>query len=447
MVRKPRSIWSRMPARPFVCLVNLSELNPLLNGGVSRIAQEVSRLLIDATSERLAPVFLVRWGFAAQFEQWVGRRAAVVPTFTSADARLTARSLGPNCLVSPLFGMKPLAQLGAPHITQIPDTLALDLPELFTDKDRAGRRKVYNALASARTVVTISQFSRERLEQHTALDASRIEVVHLGADLPTAEHSPRPAGFPTRYVIYPAQFWPHKRHDLLLRVMRQVWNTDPDLRLALPGEWRAEALSALGKWQAELDIAPGQIVFPGFLTDAQLAAAYHHAEAMVFVSAYEGFGMPVLEAMRAGCPVICAPVGALPEIAGDAALYVAGDQPEAWAAALLTTLPARRNALIAAGKAQAATFTWAAFRAGWKQILGDAGVPFIEGGTGPKPPDGSAAIGELERIRVRMGQDWQSDRDGLKSMPQLAAKPNEVWRMWRLRARLVRQAQAFTAAR
>jgi glycosyltransferase involved in cell wall biosynthesis len=434
-------------ARPFVCLVNLTELNPPVNGGVSRIAQEVSRLLIDAASERLAPVFLVRWAFAAQFEQWVGRRAAVVPAFTSLDARQTARALRPDLLISPLFGMKPFTQPGLPHVTQIPDTLACDLPGLFSDKERTGRRKVYDALTAAHTVVTISQFSREQLAKHTALDASRIKVVYLGADLPTAEHSAPPPGFPARYVIYPAQFWPHKRHDLLMRIMRLVWQTDPDLRLALPGKWPPDARVALEDMQTKLGVAPGQIVFPGYLTDAQLAAAYHHAEAMLFVSAYEGFGMPVLEAMRAGCPVICAPVGALPEIAGDAALTIDRDQAEAWAAALLTTLPTRRNALIAAGQAQAAKFTWAAFRASWKRVLADAGVPFVEAGSGPKPSDGSAPLSELERIRVRLGLDWQGDRDALKSLPHLAVRPSDVRRMWMLRARLLRQAQAFIAER
>jgi hypothetical protein len=155
----------------------------------------------------------------------------------------------------------------------------------------------------------------------------------------------------------------------------------------------------------------------------------------------------VLEAMRAGCPVICAPVGALPEIAGDAALTIDRDQAEAWAYALLTTLPTRRNALIAAGQAQAAKFTWAAFHAGWKRVLADAGVPFVEAGSGPKPPDGSAPLSELERIRVRLGLDWQGDRDALKSLPHLAVRPSDVRRMWMLRARLLRQAQAFIAER
>ncbi len=95
------------------------------------------------------------------------------------------------------------------------------------------------------------------------------------------------------------------------------------------------------------------------LSDEELALAYSGAMALVYPSKYEGFGMPVLEAMACGCPVITCPNASIPEVAGDAAIYVNDDDVDGLANALCEVQkPSIRNSLIAAGLAQAKKFSW-----------------------------------------------------------------------------------------
>ena len=109
-----------------------------------------------------------------------------------------------------------------------------------------------------------------------------------------------------------------------------------------------------------------RVVMPGFVDDADLAALYSAADVFVFPSLYEGFGLPLLEAMACGVPVISSDASSLPEVAatgGEPAALLLSPQDEAgWSAAMLRLLaePAARQRLIAAGAAQAARFTWPA---------------------------------------------------------------------------------------
>lgn len=119
----------------------------------------------------------------------------------------------------------------------------------------------------------------------------------------------------------------------------------------LPAELRDALLAVLGAdGLVELGPAP----------DDDLVAAYQGADALIFPSRLEGFGFPVLEAMAAGCPVVCTNVTSLPEVGGDAARYFAPDDPDAAAAGLHTLLtdPAARAAQVEAGRRQAARFSW-----------------------------------------------------------------------------------------
>jgi alpha-1,3-rhamnosyl/mannosyltransferase len=98
----------------------------------------------------------------------------------------------------------------------------------------------------------------------------------------------------------------------------------------------------------------------GFITNAELSAVYGGAAAFICPSTYEGFGLPVLEAMQAGAPVICADASSLSEVAGSAALYFAPADEDGLIAAIEQLLgdSTRRNALVAAGKMRAAEFRW-----------------------------------------------------------------------------------------
>jgi glycosyltransferase involved in cell wall biosynthesis len=142
-----------------------------------------------------------------------------------------------------------------------------------------------------------------------------------------------------------------KNHALLERAMCSVVVAHHGTTLVLAGpRRRTTAPAADFAWMQTL----------GFVSDAELATLYRNAAALVMPSTYEGFGLPVLEAMQLGTPVICARASSLPEVAGDAALWVKPDDHAELAAAIASVLDdqALRAALSASSLRQARTFSW-----------------------------------------------------------------------------------------
>lgn len=422
------------------CLVNLAHLDPPQVGGLSRIAREVSRLLLERAD--LKTIFAVNATFAPVFMDWIGQPAAVIPYIGRSDPTWILRLCQPDVIVSPLFGLHPFTSdhaCRAAHIVSIPDALSLDLPDLFAPADRAYRQSVYALLVYAHSVVTLSEHARGRLLHHLPLKPEQVRVVPLGSDATAAHDShPPPIDLPARYVLYPANLWPHKRHDLLLRTMQIVWRQQPDMHLVLTGGGRsAEQTTRLLSLLSEPEQA--RVHDLGFVDDARLNALYRQAEALVFPSMYEGFGMPLVEAMRNGCPVICAPLTSIPEVVGSAALLVQSDDPAAWARAICDDLPARRAELIAAGRDQADRFTWARARQGWDAILREV----LPEGT-PLPANTTRIAANLRPLldqiaAARLGELRFSERAAspkLRRPLQLAYRLSRLPTIWAARTQI-----------
>jgi glycosyltransferase involved in cell wall biosynthesis len=350
------------------CLVNLAQLDPPLNGGTSRVAREVVTGLAAAGDHTIKLSLLVSARFLPRFHEWLGfsEGYTVLPYIRYAPISFYLRLLRPTILVSPLFGPDPLPIGGRiPHVVSVPDTQALDRPEYFSARAVEKRTAVYRRARHATRIITLSSFARGRIADRLSVALDRIQVIELGSDGLTAPRDERMIADP--YVYYPAHSWLHKRHDLLLSAMNLIWQARPELKLALSG-----GRSAGGRLSLAQAIPPDRLIDLGYVDDGDVATLYRDAEALLFTSDYEGFGMPVLEAMRAGCPVLAAPLTAIPEIAGDAALMVKDDaNPAAWADAFLNRLPAQREALIARGRARAAIFMWERTRARWLEAILD----------------------------------------------------------------------------
>jgi Glycosyltransferase len=130
-----------------------------------------------------------------------------------------------------------------------------------------------------------------------------------------------------QFLLYPANFWAHKNHQMLLTAygMHHARYSESVLKLVCTGapgprlDYFREAAMAMG--------LADKVVFPGFIDDSELAALMASCKAVIFPSLFEGFGMPILEAMAAGKPVLCSNVTSLPEIAGDAALLFDPKRP------------------------------------------------------------------------------------------------------------------------
>jgi alpha-1,3-rhamnosyl/mannosyltransferase len=189
--------------------------------------------------------------------------------------------------------------------------------------------------------------------------ASRVRVVLPAADdftdgpvgpLPPALAEGGP------YLLSMGNTKPHKDLPTLLRAFAQVNVRRPELRLLLVGaDQPGYAISVLGDTPAARRVA-----FTGRVDDPVLRALYAGAEAFVFPSRYEGFGLPPLEAMAFGSPVVCSDAASLPEVVGDAALVFPAGDVTAAAGAILRLLDDEplRASLIEAGRAQAALFSW-----------------------------------------------------------------------------------------
>ncbi len=153
---------------------------------------------------------------------------------------------------------------------------------------------------------------------------------------------------------------PRKNYETLLDALDLYWARSPrplPLRIAGGGGWKSDAL----KEHLTALETRGRVQRFGYVPDADLRRLYARARALVFPTWYEGFGMPVLEAMSQGAPVICSDRSSLPEVGGDAAVYIDPASAESICRAMLALEadPARRAGLAAASRRQAARFSWA----------------------------------------------------------------------------------------
>ncbi len=241
-------------------------------------------------------------------------------------------------------------------------------PELFPPLIRT--RLLFligRGMREAEHVVCVSRDVLERARDHYGVSEERMSVVHNGVGahfrpMSAEERAPVLAryGIRGRYVFAAARFEKRKNLIRLFEAFaRYRVEVDPECRLALAGDmtWEAEAVGAK---IAALGLE-GAILRLGYVAHHDLPALYGGAEFFAFPSLWEGFGIPVLEAMASGTPVLTSNVTALPEIAGDAAVLVDPLSVEAIAAGMAALGPgaALRTRLSAAGLVQAARFSWA----------------------------------------------------------------------------------------
>jgi glycosyltransferase involved in cell wall biosynthesis len=192
-----------------------------------------------------------------------------------------------------------------PTATTVVDLQHEELPEFFGRAELAYRKAVYGrTIRRSRIVIAISEHSRATLIERFGLAPERVRAIPLAVD----HDAFRPGDAVPRgeYLLYPARPWPHKNHARLFEAFGRLRTHRANLRLVLTGEGEYGAL-------------PPGMEARGRVSRNELARLYQGAAALVFPSLYEGFGMPVLEAMACGCPVACSNVTSLPEVAGDAA--------------------------------------------------------------------------------------------------------------------------------
>ena len=275
------------------------------------------------------------------------------------------RDLGVDLLFCP-FTAPTYHEEGVPTVCTIHDLLFRTYPEFFSPEDAAHRARMFaEACRHAAALVAVSDHSRFAAIEYGSLDSARIRTVHhrmarrfVAVDRSDDDVLRKLDLHVRRFLIYPANFWPHKNHEMLLVAfgMARANGLAGDVRLVCTGPPGARR-DLLVDAAARMGLGE-RVVFPGYVTDAQLATLMHGANAMVFPSLFEGFGMPVVEAMAAGVPVACSDTASLPEIAGDAALLFDPRVPRQIADAIqrLFADPALRQRHVEAGHRRAAVF-------------------------------------------------------------------------------------------
>jgi glycosyltransferase involved in cell wall biosynthesis len=335
--------------------------------------------LVEPLRAAGARVVLLRPGGEAEeprrlrrtFRRLPGPLARVLPDGAS------LRRLGAEVLFSPLQSAA-FHEPGLPHVAVAYDVQELHRPDFFSRAELRRRAAFRADLARCTRVGAISGATRDDLVARAGLRPDRVSVIHPAGPserrpLPAAALAARLAGLglaPGGYALYPANFWPHKNHERLLRaVAASPLARDPTFRLVLCGalDDRRRAVEALA---TDLGLGP-RVLFLGYQPDEEMTALLQGARLLVFPSLFEGFGIPVVEAFRLGVPVACSDLPALREVAAEAAALFDPEREEALARAVASAWSdsAARARLVTAGAARAAAFPADVVAPAWAALL------------------------------------------------------------------------------
>lgn len=353
---------------PSRVLVNLTWLVPGVVGGSEESTTDLLRALLAEAPSDLELHLAVLEPFAAAHPDLAAALPCEVLGLDGSDKRrrvlaeqtwlaARARRLGAE-VVHHAGGVVPFVHPGRVVVT-IHDLQPLELSRNFSFAKRTYIRAMAGrSVRAARVVCVPSEFTRSRVLDLLGGDDDRVVVVPWSVrPVPPAADASVPQGVRPPFLLYPAITYPHKNHLVLLDAFAEVARVDPEVQLVLTGgegpteDVVRERIRSLG-----LD---SRVVRTGRVPADQLAALYGSAAAVVVPSRYEGFGLPVLEAMARSCPVVAARAGSLPEVARPEDL-VDPDDVTAWAHAMQAVLsldPAARAERVVAGRATAALFT------------------------------------------------------------------------------------------
>jgi len=244
------------------------------------------------------------------------------------------------------------------------------LPEFFSAKKLSRRDRDYrNSVAIADRVIAISQHTKWSLESRYGVSSDKIDVVHLGIG-PEFHVVPKNSsllkavqtthGLNRPFMYYPAATWPHKNHLRLLttlQILVQRYGFDGDLVLTGVSKQDNDQVRQEVKRLGLTD----RVKFLGYLPYNELPCLYNLARLLVFPSLFEGFGIPLVEAMACGCPVVCSNVASIPEVVGDAGLFFNPESEEDMAKVIWDCWndQDQLRQLRVRGVARAQQFTWA----------------------------------------------------------------------------------------
>ena len=250
-----------------------------------------------------------------------------------------------------------------PLVVTVHDLLPLEHPSLFTRFTRTQVRASLPSLRRADRLLTNSNYTRERVVDLLGIAPERVVVTPLGVGdqfepvTPDSNWLRSRFGIEGRFVLCVGALEPRKNLTTALLAFERIVSRDPDLALVVTGPtgWHNR------DFEKRLRRTRAQVHLTGCVSDRELAALYSATACFLYPSLAEGFGLPVLEALASGAPVVTSNRGALPEVAGDAALLSEPDDVESVGEAMSRVLsdPELAADLRRRGPARAREFTWA----------------------------------------------------------------------------------------
>lgn len=323
----------------------------LHDGGIGRMANEI-------LGRRPAHVDVVK----------IRRNSANAGLLTPIDLALKARSVNADVIWSPGF-MPPLSRI-------IGKRCYITIHDLAHLHHYSRKHRLYynllirNLLPNVDRIFTVSDYTRNEIIRWAGIDGRRVIRIYNGVsdafrpDGPSAQ-----ADMP--YVLYVGNRRSYKNINRMIIAFARSGLVAKGYRLWLTGDDDGDSSAC-----AASEGVGDRLRYLGKVSDADLAAAYRGARALVFLSLYEGFGLPVVEAMACGCPVLTSNTTALAEVAGDAAMTVDPLSVDAIATALdrLCLDETLREGLRAAGLTRTAQFNWDQCAARYWQVLTGSGL-------------------------------------------------------------------------
>ena len=355
--------------------LNAIFLEPGMGGLGTYVLELVPALLRAAPGIRLTILCNERGRGLLAAQQWGPEVALdVPPLMTRRGLRAAGELTWLGAIASHRFDVLHSAALTAPLATRVAnvvvvaDTTWITVPDL--GKGQAATVRLWQAVVPhvarrADRIIAISEAGARDIREHLGVDPARIDVVPLGYGSGARATATREPDLRAKFGLGPgpivlnvAMKKVHKNQRRVVQAMPRIREAAPGAQLVLAGaptpyeqELRAEA-EALG--------LNGSVSLPGYVDDADLEGLYGAASVFVFPSLNEGFGLPVLEAMARGVPVVTSNCSSLPEVAGEAALLVDPESVDAIAEAAVRAITdgTVRERLITAGRARPAAFTW-----------------------------------------------------------------------------------------
>jgi len=338
--------------------------------GINAYAYYLLRNLGQVDSTYHYSVFLSERRFSSErldlhYTRWPTHRPAVRILWEQVAQPIAMFRAGVDLLHAMAFVGPLLA--ACPFVVTIYDLSFLHYPEVFRPWNRWYLSR-FTAISAHRAerVIAISHHTKSDIVKMLKVSPDRVDVVYCGVDeifhpIPPTEVAQfrHKRVLPDRFILYLGTLEPRKNVTRLIRAYQRWRKAEPGVpRLVIAGGkgWYYDQIFA----EVEGLGLIGEVLFPGYVPQQELPYWYNAADLFVYPSRFEGFGLPVLEAMACGTPVVTTLAASLPEVAGDAALLVSPDDETQLAEAMHRALSDQslRQEMIARGQAQAAKFSW-----------------------------------------------------------------------------------------